>query len=49
MMLYVFDCDVLGKSMCDGMCVVNWLFVFVDVYDKVLGVLSFVVCDDGKK
>lgn len=47
--LYIFDKDEVGKSNCNGQCVVNWLFFVVVVDSKVVGDYSVVMCDDGVK
>lgn len=50
MVFYMFDCDVMvGKSVCNGKCVENWLLLVVNDVDKLLGDYIIIMCDDGKK
>lgn len=47
MILYIYDLDIFGCSLCSGLCVKVWLLVMVVVGVVVYGLFDLVVCDDG--
>lgn len=49
MVLYTFDKDAGGKSMCNGPCAENWPPLFAADSDKPTADMTIVVRDDGKK